>query len=176
MSSIIAKKYANALINACLKDEKKDVLVYLDALSKLYKDNKFLEIIKSPLVPTQDKQDLILGKLKQAPLKFVNLIKILAEAKRLLLVPNIFVELESSMALENKTFKAVLDSAKNFTNQEISNLQKTLVEKVGVDLTVEARNSNYEGLKVEINDLGLRVDFSEAKIKEQILTHILRGI
>ncbi len=176
MSKIVAKKYAYSLYSVMNATEAEDVFTYLRAIASLFSDSKFQDVIKSPLITKEEKAELILENLTQAPEKFVNFIKLLAEWERLQEVPEILEELDKELALRNNSYKALVESNKDLEAAKIQELNSTLSKKLGITLTTEVKNNGYDGVKVEIPDMGLRIDFSETHIKNQMLSHILKAI
>jgi F-type H+-transporting ATPase subunit delta len=176
MSKIVARKYALSLNSVLSEMESDNVLLYLKSIGSLFSDSKFIEVIKSPLISKEEKVEIITGQLADAPAKFINFIKVLAEGKRLTAIPEIITELEKEKALKNNIFTAKVESNKDFEAAKIEELRDTLSKKFGVNLETTVVNSGYDGVKVEIPDMGLRIDFSENHIKEQMITHILKAI
>lgn len=176
MSRIVARKYALALNTVMNESESEVVLTYLKGVSSLFSDSKFVEVIKSPLVSKAEKAEVILANLTDAPVKFNNFIKLLADEERLNVIPDILLELDIEQSYKQNSFKAFVESNKDLEEAKIEELKATLSKRLGVSLTAEVKNSGYDGVKVEIPDMGLRIDFSENQIKEQMLTHILKAI
>jgi F-type H+-transporting ATPase subunit delta len=108
--------------------------------------------------------------------KFVNFVKILSVADRLLVIPHIVEELFIISSAEHNTFSGFIESDTEFDSSKIEELKKALTNKLSVSLDLETRKNDYDGVKVEIPDMGLRIDFSQSHIKEQMLVHILKAI
>jgi F-type H+-transporting ATPase subunit delta len=175
-SSVIAKKYAQALAAVCSEEELNVVTTYIKGVASLFSDSKFVDVVKSPLVTRDEKVSIIVDKLSDAPVKFVNFIKILSVADRLLVIPHIVEELFIISSAEHNTFSGFIESDTEFDSSKIEELKKALTNKLSVSLDLETRKNDYDGVKVEIPDMGLRIDFSQSHIKEQMLVHILKAI
>lgn len=175
-SSVIAKKYAQALVTVCSEEELEVVTTYINGVSNLFSDSKFIDLVKSPLITRDEKVSIIVDKLSDAPEKFVNFIKILAVADRLMVIPHIVEELLVISSAEHNTFSGFIESDTEFEPNKIEELKKALSAKLSVSLDLETRKNDYDGVKVEIPDMGLRIDFSQSHIKEQMLVHILKAI
>ncbi len=176
MSKLAALKYARALDFVCKAEAKEDVLRSFAGIVSLFSDSKFVEIIKSPLVEEAKKVALLTDKIKNLPSEFINLIKLLSLSKKLYLLPTIYQELQKQLSIKSNSYKAVLESDKILDKDLTKKLLETLEKRLGVKLELVVKQTNYNGVKVEIQDLGLRVDFSLGRIKEELLLHILRGI
>ena len=66
MSKIRAKKYANAILSNSNVD-KEGVLNYLLALNGLIKEDKFKEVLLSPLVNHKEKESILLNNIDINP-------------------------------------------------------------------------------------------------------------
>lgn len=176
MSTIIAKKYALALESVCSESELETVTSYVEGVSALYKDSKFIDVIKSPLVSKEEKALILTDKLTEAPSKFNNFIKILAGADRLMVIPKVAEELSLLKASKSNSYKGVVASDRDLEVAKIGELKNALSSKLGVTLDLETKKDDYDGVKVEVRDMGLRIDFSQSHIKEQMLVHILKAI
>lgn len=176
MSSIVAKKYALALVAVSSESEINEITTYLDGVSALFSDSKFVDIIKSPLVTRDEKVSVIIESLKEAPEKFVNFIKILSNGDRLLTIPFVLEELAIIKASKENSYTGFVESDTDFSAEKINELKNALSKKLGISLELETRKDDYDGIKVEIPDMGLRVDFSQSHIKDAMLAHILKAI
>ncbi len=175
-SSIIAKKYALSLIAVAKEDELKTITTYVEGVVKLFEDDKFVDVIKSPLITREEKTSIIIEGLTEAPEKFVNFIKILANADRLATLPLIYDELIVMEAAAKNFYTGLIESDTEFSADKVAELKDALMKKLGVSLDLETKKNDYDGIKVEIPEMGLRIDFSQSHIKEQMLAHILKAI
>ena len=173
---IIAKRYAAALIKAAEGGELEKMAKLLGETTALYTNRKFIEIIKSPLIASKEKSDLILSALSDKPQKLVNLVMVLAEKGRLLTLPAVAEELRSVIAAQKQCYGGLVHAAKPLAKKQLDDLAATLSKRLGTKIELDQSEKSYEGVKVSIGDLGLEVDFSKTQIRSQILGHILRGL
>lgn len=171
----LARRYSLAFNAALLDNEKQEAIEQIRTFCQFYKDSKFVLIIKSPLFSTEQKQDLLLKDVKLHP-KAYNFIRLLIDYERLELLPLILEQIEQENSVKLSTFKASVESGVELGKAKIEELKALLEKKLDLELLLEAHNAGYEGVKVEIKDLGLRVDFSENNIKQNLLSYILKGI
>ena len=93
MSTAIAKKYVNALIESCDDATLANVYNGLLCMNDAFKIAKFNNIILSPDVSQKNKEALVLSLVDVKEAKFINFIKLLALNDRLALLPIIVKEL-----------------------------------------------------------------------------------
>jgi F-type H+-transporting ATPase subunit delta len=57
-----------------------------------------------------------------------------------------------------------------------SKSQSKITNKLGATISLENQVTDYPGLKVEIDDLGVEVGLSTARVKSQLAEHILKAL
>ena len=55
-------------------------------------------------------------------------------------------------------------------------LTGNISKKVDAKIDFKQLKSDEDGFRVEVPDLGIEVSFSQARLKSQLIQHILRGI
>ncbi|HDX6294449.1 TPA: F0F1 ATP synthase subunit delta, partial [Campylobacter fetus subsp. venerealis] len=105
-----------------------------------------------------------------------NFLLLLAERKRLGLIPEISKEFEYQQAVRDCKFSGLISG-----NFELSAAQKTELEerfskKFGAKIEFENIKNNYNGIKIELDDLGVEVSFSIDRLKAQMSEYILKAI
>ncbi|MDR2638667.1 MAG: F0F1 ATP synthase subunit delta [Helicobacteraceae bacterium] len=187
---LAAKRYAAALIAATKENELAEILSLLENAIPLFESKKFLERIRSPLIPSADKSAAFIsafgGKTAAAPKpqksanksldKLGALITLLAEKNRLGALPYIVKEAKVALAGKRLAYEGVVDSQTPIDKPKLDGLAKSLTKRLGVEIRLSQSNRKYDGVRVAIDDLGVEVDFSKARISSQILGHILRGL
>jgi F-type H+-transporting ATPase subunit delta len=173
---VIARKYALALVTVTSNEELEVITIYINGIRELFNDSKFMDILSSPIITKDEKVAIITDKLSEAPAKFINFIKILAESDRLEIIPQISEELLVIQSSESNTYTGYVESDTEFSSKKIEELKTTLSSRLGISLDLQTRRNDYDGIKVEIPDMGLRIDYSQSHIKEQMLVHILKAI
>jgi len=104
------------------------------------------------------------------------MLRILAEKDRLELLPQIAEELRYHLASSTSSFTGRIYSGEALEAGKVSELESKLSQKFGVKLKLEAQASAYDGVKVEVPDMGVEVDFSQTRLKSQMLSHILKAL
>lgn len=176
MSGEIAKKYVNALTKSCDVEALKSVSETLSALSLVYLDKKFVNIIQSPDVTKEQKEAFLLSLIDTADNKLTNFIKLLNQNDRLDLIPKISDELRYQIAVMKNEFCAVISSDFDIPDEKIKMLETSFSKKFDSDIKLSISDEKYPGVKVEIDDLGLEISFSLDRLKAQMSEHILKAI
>jgi len=176
MSEAIGKKYIKALI-ASIGDKNLDsVNTALSSLSSAFSSAKFNNIILSSEIKKADKETFVLSMLEKPNAKLTNFIKLLVENGRLSDIPAMSKELQRQMAIKNNEYHGVLISNFKVKSEEIADIEKNLSSKLGSVIKLKNQVSDYPGLKVEIEDLGVKVGLSTARVKAQLVEHILKSL
>lgn len=175
MSRSAAKKYARILTQSSKKEEVAEAKSYLLSLTSLFKMPKFKDTILSPLVSTEEKSTLLLGKdTKNKTLS--NLINLLIEKNRVALIPYIYEELRLADAVVSNKFEGYVYSAHDVDAATMSKLKDGISKRFEATIDFKQVKSDLDGFRVEVPDLGIEVSFSQDGLKSQLITHILRGI
>jgi F-type H+-transporting ATPase subunit delta len=174
MEALIAQKYAKAIF-----DTKNNTLIsefaeILNNLSSAFESSKSIVCsLNSPLLSDENKVKTILDALgSKVDLKVINFIKILGENKRLSLIPAISKIINSKLQQETNSYQGVIYSNKKLGKSEISQLEKTLSKHTGSAISLKEINSDIEGIKVSVDDLGIEVNFSKQRVKDQLIDFI----
>ncbi len=176
MSEAIGKKYIKALVASVGENNLASVSTVLNSLSSAFSSAKFNNIILSPEVKRADKENFVLSLLEKPDAKLTNFIKLLVENGRLSDIPAMSKELQKQIAMKNNTYQGVLISNFEVDAGKIADIEKNLSSKLGSTIKLENRVSDYPGLKVEIADLGVEVGLSTARVKSQLVDHILKSL
>ena len=176
MEELIAKRYAKALFEVCTDQELKEISEGLEALAKLFEDWKIKEFLISPEVKAEQKEQVLLAPFKQAKKKFVNLIKLLTQRDRLGIIPALANELQLQMSLKEGRFEGKVYSEFELSQKELDKLAKALEKRVGGKVSLKQVDQNYDGIKVEVDTVGIEIDFSKSKIQKQLIENILKAI
>ena len=176
MEELIAKRYVKALKEVADLNELKEIYSYLSALSALFKDWKVKEILVSPEVKTEEKLSLLIDPIKDANPKLINFLKILAQKGRLGLIPAIAKELKDLIAYEEKRFEGRVYSEFELSKDEIEKIEQALAKRVGGTVVLAQAPQKFDGIKVEVDTVGIEIEFSKSKIKKQLIEEILKAI
>ena len=174
MEELIAKRYAQAL--SSVTKDLSATLEVLNALSEVMKDPKIQSVLTSPIVPSESKTAMILAAIGTTNGALVNFVKLLGENKRLDLIPVITKVLNKEQQNASNQYEGVLQSASSFTKEDIANLEKTLQKYTGSVIKLREEKSDLNGVRVSVDDLGIEVNFSKQRVKEQLIDFIKKSL
>ncbi len=176
MEELIAKRYIKALKEVMSLDELKEAEEIFEAVSALFKDEKVKDFLLSPEVSESKKAQLLIEAIKPQNKKIENFIKVLAQKRRFSLFPTLAKELRREIALMQKRFDGCVYSDFELSPDEIAKIEEALSKRVGAQVSLRQCGKEYDGIKVEVDTIGIEVDFSRSKIKKQLIDNILKAI
>jgi F-type H+-transporting ATPase subunit delta len=177
MEELIAKKYIKALKSDSDLVSMENITVIFSTIAESFKDDKFVAIIASPNVNSKDKANLLLESVKSANSdKVNNLIKLLVENKRINVIPAIAKELQKDMARVTKTYTGTVFSDSDIQDSLLQELSSGLSKRFDSTISLAFQKNNFNGIKVEVEGLGVEIDFSKDRIERQIIEHIIKAI
>lgn len=176
MSTAIAKKYVNALIESCNEKELSSIHAALTSVSEAFKIAKFNNIVLSPDVSQKDKESLVLSLIDSEEAKFSNFIKLIVLNDRLGLIPSIAKELNYQISLKKNVFEGEVLSNFKMTPVQIATLEENFGKKFNAKVKLHPSQNSYPGIKIALDDLGVEVSFSLDRLKTQMSEHILKAI
>ncbi len=176
MSQEISKKYVKALLASVEENSFESINNTFLSLVPAFGNSKFSNILFSPEVSTEQKRDFILSLIENPSSQVTNFIKLLAENGRLGDIPSISKELQKQLSIKNNSYQGVVISNFELESSKLEEIASNLSKKLGSTITLENRVSDYPGLKVEIDDLGIEVGLSSDRVKAQIAEHILKSL
>jgi len=176
MKNIIAKKYVNALMKSCNDSEIVLIEQSINELASAFSSTRFNNIILSPDVSVEEKEKFVLSLLEKSEGKLLNLIKLLAVNDRLSLIPVIAEELKFQTSLKSNSYEGEVVSNFEISKEQITNLEENFSKKFNANIKLEAKVSDYPGVKIQLDDLGVEVSFSLDRLKTQMVEHILKAI
>ena len=175
MEELIAKRYVQAL-SSTIKN-KEEAAIVLDTLAMAIKDKKIQKVLLSPVVSDEKKTEMILAALdKNVDASIVNFIKILGENKRLDLIPVIANVLNTDLQKASNNYAGVVKSNETLNAKTLSQLEETLEKYTGSAIKLAQDKSDFDGLRVIVNDLGIEVNFSKQRVKEQLIDFIKKSL
>ena len=177
MSELIAKRYIKALKYDI---DNKSLQTMSDIFSEIalsFKDDKFKNIMENPAVSTDDKTNIILDAVKSAKSERVNnFVKLLGENNRLNIIPSIAVQMKKDIAVTTKIYTGTVYSNNDIDSKIIENLSIGLGKKFDSKITLDFVKNEFDGIKVDVEDLGVEINFSKTRINNQIIEHIVKAI
>ena len=175
MEELIAKRYASALSLAS-KDVASDSKI-LNILTEAISNDEVMTALASPIVSAEKKTEMILSALgDEADKVLVNFIKILGENKRLDLIPAIAKVLNADLQKASNKYEGVLKSSKKLEEEELKRLEEALASYTGAKIKLKQEKTDLDGMRVSVDDLGIEVNFSKQRVKEQLIDFIKKSL
>jgi len=175
MEELIAKRYASAL--SSVAKDLPAILEVLNVLSEVTTSPEVKSALTSPIISTEKKTEMILSSLGNgADISLVNFIKILGENNRLDLIPAIAKVLNADQQRVANEYEGVLKSASTLDAKALEDLEATLKKYTGSTIKLTQEKTDLEGLRVSVDDLGIEVNFSKQRVKEQLIDFIKKSL
>lgn len=177
MSNLVAKRYVKALTKSRNLEHIDVINQQLKLISTAYLNEKFQNIIGSVDVTTYNKVDLVLSFLGDRNDYLVNnLIILLGKNRRLGIIPAISKELEKEYAILINSYVGIVYSNENLSNEFLNELETNFENKFNIKLQLTNQICEYDGIKVDIDGLGVEIGFAKNKFKSQMIEHILKAV
>lgn len=176
MVDLVAKRYVKALLDGRNVDSTTAVCDELSKISSAYTDEKFIAIISSSEVKDSDKVNFVISLEDNVSDTTKNLIKLLGENKRLEIIPFIAQELKKQMNILNNTFTGIVYTNQALESNYVDSITEKFSQKFDVKLSLEQNICDYDGIKVDIDGLGVEISFSKERLKSQMIDHILKAV
>ena len=177
MEELIAKWYIKAMNTNANKASIQNIASVFSILADFFKDKKFVQIIDNPNVSANDKSEILLEAVASADSSQVNnLIKLLVENKRINIIPAIAKELNKEIARSTKTYEGLVYSDTKITVKTMKELSDGLGKKFDSKISLTYVKDDFDGIKVDVEDLGIEINFSKARIDSQMIEHIVKAI
>ncbi|PLY04591.1 MAG: F0F1 ATP synthase subunit delta [Arcobacter sp.] len=176
MKDLIAKRYVKALLEG--RDLESATAIYNDlkTISSAFKEEKFISIISSSEVTNSSKIEFVTSFVENCTSDLKNLISLLGDKKRIDLIPEIVKELEGQVSRMNNTYTGVVYTNNKLTAKYISSIEEQFSKKFDVKLSLSQNVCDYDGIKVDIDSLGVEISFSKERLKSQMINHILKAV
>ncbi|MDO1510837.1 MULTISPECIES: F0F1 ATP synthase subunit delta [unclassified Neisseria] len=151
----IARPYAKALFG--LAQEKNQIESWLGGLKELssvVQQVKIAAFIEQPEKSASDKAEVLVGLVELNDASLKNFVHVLAEQKRLQLLPEVYAQFQDLSLTLNHTKRAVIYSAYELTDVQLKDLVAELQERFGtsLEITTEVDSELIGGVKVEMGD------------------------
>ena len=177
MEEIVALRYVEALKSQLESESFANTVELFKALSSSFDNPKFAEVLTSPLVSNSDKESILLDAVKSASSDEINnFMKLLVLKNRTGLIPAISNVLSAEYAKQLNEFEGKVYSSDDMSDSVIENLANKISSKVDSKINLTFVKSNFNGIKVDVEDLGLEINFSRERINNQLIDHILKAI
>ncbi len=174
MEELIAKRYAQALSSA--SKDLTGAIEVLNVLSEAISTPEIKSTLISPIISSESKTEMILSAMSDDDNTLVNFIKILGENRRLDLIPAITKVLNTDQQRVANEYEGVLKSASLLDEAALGDLEETLKKYTGSTIKLTQEKTDLEGLRVSVDDLGIEVNFSKQRVKEQLIDFIKKSL
>jgi F-type H+-transporting ATPase subunit delta len=177
MEELIAKRYLKAIKQRSNAESMQEIALIFSILSEAFNNKKFIQIINNPDVSRDQKSEILLAAVKSAGHKDVeNLIKLLAEHNRINIIPAIAEVMRKDIAKTNKVYNGIVYSDSVVDSKVMEDLGNGLGSKFNSKISLKLVKDNFNGIKVDVEDLGVEISFSKARINNQMIEHIIKAI
>jgi len=176
MNDLVAKRYVKALVEGRDVKALTSLGKNLNEISTAFTDEKFNAIVSSPEVTDSQKVELVKSLVKKADESLTNLVKLLGEKRRLNLLPSIAKELNIQIAKINNKYVGVIYTNEKLSGDYVSSIETQFSKKFDVNLSLSQNVGDYDGIKVDIDGLGVEISFSKDRLRSQMIDHILKAV
>jgi len=176
MKDLVAKRYVKALVDGRDLNSVTLISEKLNEVSKAFKSDKFNSILASSDINEVEKTKFILSMIDKADKSLENFIKLLGEKRRLNIIPEIAFELQTQIAKMNSSYVGTVYTNKELSNSYISSIEEQFSKKFNVKLSLSQNVCDYDGIKVDIDGLGVEISFSKDRLRTQLINHILKAV
>ncbi len=175
MEELIAKRYAQAL--SSIDNKISGRLRVLNLLSIEVSKSEFKSALRSPLISSEDKTEMILSFMGvNVDRTLINFIKVLGENKRLDLIPEITKVLNKSQQQITNKYEGIVKSSSALNKMSLTKLENRLKEYTGSTITLRQEKTDLDGMRVLVDDLGIEVNFSKQRVKEDLIDFITKSL
>lgn len=176
MSDNISNRYIKAILASFSSKDLGELLGALCEINLAFRNNKFKEIINSPMLNSEKKAEFIISAIKNPSKKCVNLIKILAQNNRLMIIPTLTQRLNYANSRQKNQFEGVIYSKFNISSQQKKALEESFSNKFNAKIVLENCQNDFNGIKINIENLGVEINFSIDRLRNLLSEHILKAI
>ena len=171
---MVVEKYTKALLGALNKEEVVEVYEAIARVALISNEPKFILLIKSPVLSEEEKVKLLCEVAENKNPKLVNFFKILLENKRMDLIKEIHQNLYAKVAEMFNTYAGFVYGELN--NETLKKLEEKLSKKFNATIKLQLKESDINGIKVFVDVLNVEVAISEDRIKQDLVSQILKAI
>jgi len=177
MEELIAKRYLKAIKQRSNAESMQSIALIFSVLAESFNNERFNQIINNPDVSKNQKSEILLAAVKSAGSKDVeNLIKLLVEHNRISIIPAIAEIMRKDIAKTNKSYSGIVYSDSDIDAKVIEGLSNGLGNRFDSKISLKFIKNDFNGIKVDVEDLGVEISFSKSRINSQIIEHIAKAI
>jgi len=177
MAALVAKRYVKALLDGESAEDIAGISTVFNALASQFEDETFVDFFTAPMVEASVKEEILLAAVKKVESeKINNFIKLLAEKNRFELIPEIANQISKEISVINNAYVGKILSDTDIDESTAKAISSGLGKKVNANITLEFIKTDFDGIKVEVEDLGIEINFSKERINSALIDHILKAI
>jgi len=177
MKQLIAKRYVKALLGALDEGEIEVVAQKLNGLAEAFNDRKFFEVIASPEIKKDKREALILDAVgNDSNKKLSNFIKTLGIHNRFDLIPDIATLIQKELQRRTNRYEGIVESMQEVEQEDLKELEGALSKYVDATVVLQPIKSDYNGIKVVVEDLGIEATYSKDRVVSDMINHILKAL
>lgn len=176
MKEIVAKKYVKALASNLKDSEFDEVNAGLKQLAYAFLLPKLGLILNLPNLTQKDKAEFLFSLSQSKNKKLLNLLKILGDNKKFDIIPQIYEEFAYQKALKDNTFRGEILGNFDISESKKKELEEKFSKKFGSKIQFDIVKNDYDGIKIELDDLGVEVNFSMSNLKAKMSEYIMKSI
>ena len=84
--------------------------------------------------------------------------------------------MRKDVANTTKTYDGIVYSDSDIDAKVVQDLSDGLSKRFDSKITLEFIKNDFDGIKVDVEDLGVEINFSKTRIDSQIIEHIVKAI
>jgi F-type H+-transporting ATPase subunit delta len=177
MEELIAKRYIKAMVGSSDTSSIENIAAVFSTLADSFKNEKFINIIDNPDVSMSEKSSILLDSVKSVNSNEINnFVKLIVENKRINIIPAIAEEMRKDLANRTKTYTGTIYSDSDIDAKVIQELSDGLSKRFDSNITLIYVKDDFDGIKVDVEDLGIEINFSKSRINSQMIEHIVKAI
>ena len=175
--NVIAKRYVDALVEGASIDEVTLYASVFTALTSGLNDDKVNVVFHSPYMSKEQQVELLLAATSSAKSeKIDNLIKLLVAKNRTKAISTIANVLELTLEQLKNSYAGVVESNISLDKATCKTFSDNFSKKANSTIALELEKSDYNGIKMSVDSLGLEVGLSKTVVRDQMIQHILKSI
>ena len=171
---MIVEKYSKALIKALNEKELVDVYEAVAKIALISKDPKFILLIKSPILSIDEKVKILSDLADCKNPKFINFMRIVLENKRVDLLKDIHKRLYAKVSEIKNTYAGFVEG--KISEDTLKSLEEKLSKKFNATIKLFLKEKDINGLKVFVDVLNVEFALVEDRIKQDLISQILKAI
>ena len=177
MEELVAKRYLKALKKVFNSDQLIELSLVFSALAEGFSNENFVEFMQNPEIGNDSKATFLLDAVRSVESNELNnFMRLLIEERRIEIIPALSKEMKKEVARLTSSYKGCVYSNDLVDQATLDQLSKGIGKKIDSHVDLEFVKYDFDGIKVEIEDLGFEIDFSKSKIDAQIIEHVLQAI